>query len=305
MPAENKIPFILVTGFLGSGKTTFVKRLLERYAGDKRIGVIQNEYASANIDTEELKSVGKKFDVLEINKGSVFCVCLLANFIDSLADFIEEYKTEMIILEASGLSDPIAVTELLQHEKLRGKIYLLHTWCIIDAQNYFKVSRMADRINRQVRIADTLIINKTEIRVELEFLNPYAVIYESTYCAVEIDKEFSGLSENTVAWRRREDHSGIEPLDRAAINTVVLKTTYSISEDQLYKFISEVENKLIRMKGYINLKAGKPRSIQSEFGNTQIQDAYRYTGPTELIGLGYDITSAEFGRRFHDIRKGG
>jgi len=313
MTINDKIPFILVTGFLGSGKTTFIKRLLDRYSEGMRTGIIQNEYASANIDTADLQSTGKKFDVLEINNGSVFCVCLLANFIDSLANFIDEYQPEMIILEASGLSDPIAVAELLQHEKLRDKIYLLHIWCIIDAQNYLRIGRMADRVKRQIRIADTLIINKTdlgenrisEIRDELKSLNSYADIQESSYCKVEFDRNLFDLPVETVAWKRRNNHSGIKPSGRAEINTVVLKTTFQISRTQLSKFIAEVENKLIRIKGFINLSNGRKVMIQSGFGKTGISETNYYSGPTELIGLGYEISSAEFGRRFHEIRKGG
>jgi G3E family GTPase len=51
MRADFKIPLILVTGFLGAGKTTFIKRLLEKYSDGRRIGIVQNEYASANIDS--------------------------------------------------------------------------------------------------------------------------------------------------------------------------------------------------------------------------------------------------------------
>ena len=85
-----KIPFYLVTGFLGSGKTTLIKQFIERYADSKKIAIIQNEYAEVNIDSRELKLTGKSFELLEMNNGSVFCVCLLGSFIHSLADFIHQ-----------------------------------------------------------------------------------------------------------------------------------------------------------------------------------------------------------------------
>jgi G3E family GTPase len=104
-----KIPFYLVTGFLGSGKTTLLKAYLEKYSDSRKIAIIQNEFAEVNIDSRELQRTGKSFDILEMNNGSVFCVCLLGDFVHSLHDFIQQHNPEVIILEASGLSDPISL----------------------------------------------------------------------------------------------------------------------------------------------------------------------------------------------------
>ncbi len=58
MVQKRNIPLVLVTGFLGSGKTTLVKYLLENMDPGLRIGIVQNEYASASIDTSELQECG-------------------------------------------------------------------------------------------------------------------------------------------------------------------------------------------------------------------------------------------------------
>ena len=85
-----KIPFHIVSGFLGSGKTTFLKQIIDNYSDKYKLGIIQNEFASANIDGIELEASGKSFKLLRINKGSVFCVCLLGDFARSLEKFIDE-----------------------------------------------------------------------------------------------------------------------------------------------------------------------------------------------------------------------
>ena len=107
---------------MGSGKTTFLKRMLAAHQSEKKIAIIQNEFAPANIDGEDLKRDGKNFEILEINNGSVFCVCLLSNFISSLTEFIKAHKPDVIFLEASGLSDPIAIAQLLDFEDLVNQI---------------------------------------------------------------------------------------------------------------------------------------------------------------------------------------
>lgn len=304
-----KIPLILVTGFLGSGKTTYIRQLLDNYADARRIGIIQNEYASANIDTAELSASGKKFHILEINKGSVFCVCLLANFIDSLAAFIDSHSPDLLIIESSGLSDPINIAEIMQHEKLSGKTFLLQSVCIIDLINFHKVIRLSERLKRQIMIADTILLNKfdagresvEEISGQVRKLNPFAELLKTSFCRTDNYPGREQVPGNPVA-ERMNFH--LEPSGRADIKTVVLKTTRTFPEKYLDQFISEMEHRCIRIKGFINLENSKMMSVQSEFGKTRLKEIDYYAGPTELIGIGNDISPEEFGRRFHELRKG-
>ena len=118
------IPFHIVSGFLGSGKTTFLKRIIENYAGSMKVGIIQNEFSPANIDGVDLKDTNKEFSLLEINNGSVFCVCLLTDFARSLEKFIDEIHPEIVVMEASGLSDPTSISEILSSGSLGKKMHL-------------------------------------------------------------------------------------------------------------------------------------------------------------------------------------
>jgi G3E family GTPase len=312
MVQKRNIPLVLVTGFLGSGKTTLVKYLLENIDPAIRVGIVQNEYASASIDTTELQSVDRKFEVLEVNNGSVFCVCLLGSFIDSLAEFIDKYNPYLVLIEASGLSDPIAIAEILQHGKLVERVYLSAVWCIIDGQNYHKVSKMNTRVQRQVMIADRIIINKSDLMEVnpdallpvLKDLNPDAEITTCTFCQVPLNLIHEPVNE-PLALLKEFQHRQYEPTGRAEISTVVLRTSRPIDRKGLDTFISEVESKLIRLKGFVLLENQKVISIQSEFGHTRLSVVTHYYGNTELVGLGWDISPANFGRRFHDIRKSG
>jgi len=310
MVQKRNIPLILVTGFLGSGKTTLVKYLLKNMDAGLRIGIVQNEYASANIDTAELQMVDRTFEVLEVNNGSVFCVCLLGSFIESLADFTDQYNPDLVMIEASGLSDPIAIAEILQHKKLVDRVYLSAVWCIIDGQNYHKVSKMNTRVERQVKIADRIILNKSDLiegntdalLAVLSALNPDAGITTTSYCQVPLPMVHEPVLE-PLALLKETEHRSYEPGGRAEISTVVLRTSRPIGRSGLEAFIREVENKLVRFKGFVLLSDQRIISIQSEFGQTRIKEVDHYQGNTELIGLGWDISPADFGRRFHDIRK--
>ncbi len=304
------IPLVLVTGFLGSGKTTLIKYLLANLDPARRVGIVQNEYASASIDTSELQSVNRKFEVLEVNQGSVFCVCLLGPFIDSLAEFTDRYNPDLLMIEASGLSDPIALAEILQHEKLVARIYLSEVWCIVDGQNYHRVGKMNTRVERQVMIADRILLNKSDLMEHppdallqvLKSLNPEAEIVLTTYCRVPVQMLRELVSE-PLALLKNTEHRKYEPAGKAEISTVVLRTARPMDPAGLSAFISQVEGKLIRLKGFVLLTDQKIVSIQSEFGRTRMKEVDYYRGNTELVGLGWDISPADFGRKFHDIRK--
>ena len=140
-----RIPFFLITGFLGSGKTTLLKNIVNQFADDKKLAIIQNEFAAANIDKKELRETNKSFKLLEINRGSAFCVCLLSSFTKSLRDFIDAHQPDAIFLEATGLSDPIAIAEILNDAKF-DDVYLSYVWCIADAMNFHKTGSMITRV---------------------------------------------------------------------------------------------------------------------------------------------------------------
>lgn len=306
-----KIPFILITGFLGSGKTTFLNELIAKFSGTYRLGIIQNEFAKGNVDGQQLKRSTKTFDLLEINNGSVFCVCLLSSFTQSLNDFIEEYNPDMIFLEASGLSDPISIAELLQTGELKEKLYLSYIWTLIDAGNFLKIGKTLPRIQHQVRIADEVLINKadlgsenlSEIKNWIKKHNPYCSIQETNYCRRELDIDIFPNSKDPVALKRSVEHSFIDRGDSPDTSSYVIKTTRKISSHSLKQFLEEVAPKAYRIKGFVRLDSGETMAIQSVFGKLNMEIVKDYLGPTELIGIGPSIDSLSFGKRFREYQK--
>ncbi len=158
------IPLQLVTGFLGSGKTTFLKNYMNEFSGSRRIGIIQNEFSELNVDRIELEQNNPGFEILEVNNGSVFCVCLLGSFVDSLSEFIDQVHPDELIMEASGMSDPLSIGQILQSPKLKQKVYLDRVWCLVDAVNFKRISSIQTRINHQIRI----VIRLSSIRQTLQ-----------------------------------------------------------------------------------------------------------------------------------------
>jgi G3E family GTPase len=297
----NKIPFHIISGFLGSGKTTFLKRIIDRYSAEFKIGIIQNEFAPANIDGTELKKSDKHFNLLEINNGSVFCVCLLGDFVRSLEKFIDEYQPDILIIEASGLSDTTSIAEVVSAGSLSEKIYLASNWCIVDAQNFAKAGLMKQRVFHQLRMADVVVINKTDlvepgidlIRAEIKKSNPFAEIRETTYC--NIDFELGNSAINKLYFGE------IKSLPRPSVNSMVIKTGRKISKKSLEFFLNEWAPKAYRIKGFVNLKEGKTAAVQCTISSVEIVEIANDFHPTELIAISDQFTLREWNQAFKEL----
>ena len=295
------IPLFLVTGFLGSGKTTLVERFINIYADQKRIAVIQNEFASGQVAGLELSRTGKSFEMLEVNRGSVFCVCLISDFVKLLHELIQTRPVDAIILEATGLADPIAVGQLLEAHNLKDRVHLAHVWCVVDAVNFLKLSQNITRIIHQVQVADTVIINKTDlsnkdlpyIKEKIKALNPFANIYESTFCDISFKNEFSEY-EDQIKSRNHLNEKNIQSGPRPDLNSVVYRHTKSVSRKNFEKFIQFVEKKLFRLKGFVKLEDDSILAVQSCFGVTTIEKIKYISGQTEFIAIGPGIDHKEF-----------
>lgn len=287
----NKIPFFLVTGFLGSGKTTLIKQFIDRYADSKKIAIIQNEFAEVNIDSRELRRTGKSFELLEMNNGSVFCVCLLGSFVHSLSDFIGEHQPELIILEASGLSDPISISQVISAPALHHLIWLAHTYTVVDAPNFNKTIERIGRNVHQIRVADTIVLNKCDlagellpgIRTKLLSVNPFAKVIETTFAQIEFitGSEFRPpLPVNEI---EKFPKSG-----KPDISSAVIKLNKAVTRENLDGFILKYSRLTYRIKGYVMATEGN-FAVQTSFEQIEIAPISEILYLTEIVIIGPEI----------------
>jgi G3E family GTPase len=298
-----KIPFYLVTGFLGSGKTTLLKRYLEKYSETRKIAIIQNEFAEVNIDTHDLQQTGKTFEILEMNNGSVFCVCLLGDFVHSLHDFILQHNPDVLILEASGLSDPISISQVLGSQPLRNLIWLAHTYTVVDALNFRKTLERVGRNAHQIRVADTVILNKcdlvrdtiSEIEIHIKALNPFAKIIKTSYCKIKFNEGLSFHPPVSMAVNGSDEIAG-----RPDIDSLVVKTTKHISSANLLLLIDKWSKITLRIKGYIQTDEGAV-AVQTSFDKVEILPLPVYNYPTQVVVLGQKLDGKAIQQEFESL----
>jgi G3E family GTPase len=295
--------FNLITGFLGSGKTSLIKNILDEYSQKKRIAVIQNEFAPTGIDGKELKRSANDFHLIEINNGSVFCVCMLGSFIQAMEKLIKDYQPEMIFLEASGLADPINIIELLQSPQIKDHITLKYILSVVDAPNFMKGAKALPRYRHQIMVSDYVLINKTdlfegnisEISKEIKELNPYAELSETQYCQIPAGIFYSESSNANIAAKK---FIGRESEGRPSMNVGVVRTHQKISRENLVLLIQKIQKDCPRIKAYVNLLEGKIAAVQSVYDDLQIEIIDSYLGPTELIFFSEKLSLKDFRELF-------
>lgn len=150
---------ILITGFLGAGKTTLLTALLRHYAG-RRVHLIVNEFGQAGVDGALLEGQGAS--LREIVNGSIFCACRLDQFEAALTE-AQALAPELLLVEASGLSDPTAIRTLLEQGGLWPAIHYRGCIALADATRLHKVIDTARVCHRQLSVADLILLTKTDL----------------------------------------------------------------------------------------------------------------------------------------------
>ena len=222
--AADKIPVTILTGFLGSGKTTLLNYILREHHG-KRIAVIENEFGEIDIDTDLV--VASDEEIFEMSNG---CICCVTSVRGDLLEVIRKlmsrkHKIDYILLETSGLADPMPVAQaffvddpVLEEVSLDSIVALVdaaHIEPHLDAVSYDGIDNQAVD---QIVSADRIIVNKIDlvdhdavdrIKGRVRALNQRSEIDASSYAQVNLDA-ILGVRAFEVSQRAASDPSFLD-----------------------------------------------------------------------------------------------
>lgn len=272
----------LITGFLGAGKTTFLKNFIRLFAGQK-IQFIVNEFGQEGVDGALLAGFGAYLN--EISGGSVFCSCRLEQFEKALRQSAD-INADVILVEASGLSDPTGVRKLFSQTERFPNIDYQGAVCLVDAARFPKIYATARACVKQLAASDVAVVNKTDVASGEQLAKTLELI-----CGQRPDMPVLQTAFGAV------DASILEALERAkslpednmpltadlTLQRLMIQIAPTITPYELQKFIEMFAENTFRVKGFIDTTEGL-RMADCVGNVVSVKHWDRQTVPLERIG---------------------
>jgi G3E family GTPase len=193
---DRRIPATVVTGWLGSGKTTLINHILHHQHG-KKLAVIVNEFGAVSIDGQ-LVVHDEDAQLVEFNNGCLCCT-VRGDLVDTLGRLKERAgQLDGILIETTGLADPAPVAStFFVSDSVKSDIRLDSFVTLVDAVNLEKNLLQSTEAQEQVAFSDIILINKLDLvsnedvaRIERKVreLNPLARVYHTTNSEIDLDR---------------------------------------------------------------------------------------------------------------------
>ena len=209
---DNRIPCTILTGYLGSGKTTLVNHILTDKTHKKKIAIIENEFGDVGIDDALMAKNAKEQveeEIIEMMNGCICCT-VRQDLVVVLKKFADRIKAgtlknlDCVIIETTGMADPAPVAqtffvddEVSKSFRLDGIVTLIDAKHVEQHLDEEKPEGEENEAIEQVAFADRMILNKTDLATEddlarlekrLKSMNSSAPIIRSTRSAVSVDQ---------------------------------------------------------------------------------------------------------------------
>lgn len=253
---QNKICLYVISGFLGSGKTTFLQKMIDAFPG-KKVGVLVNELGQTGIDTKRIKR--QELQMVELTNGSIYCACLKGDFIKALIQMSEQ-QIDVLLIENSGMADPANIHRVLSELKgLAKRPYdYCGSICIIDAVSFLRHVRVLVSVTNQVKAANTVLVNKSDLVDQTVIAQIHQKIEEINPQARIIDTVYANTPQNEIL-RSCKDNAFDEETSNKCYNkplSYMLTWNQLLSTETLFLFMKAVADEMYRMKGNALTKEG-------------------------------------------------
>ncbi|HEX2689652.1 MAG TPA: GTP-binding protein [Kofleriaceae bacterium] len=321
-----RVPFTILTGWLGAGKTTALNRMLAAQHG-KRIAVLVNELGRISIDTQLI--VGRGGDVLELAGGCVCCKVDIKNDLwDGIGDIIARSSPDSVVLETTGIAEPAAILDGLVRvpDAVRDRIQPAGVICVVDAEAGAGAVESRDEAREQATSADRVLITKLDVAGKGSVRKTHAVLDaiapHAERAAFPADDAGARAMTSWVieprklrAWSERaRSHDADHDHDRGhhhgnQIVAVTFSDDAPLVGERVLAYLESLGERLVRAKGFVHLAGEARRGFVERAGiRTELRHEGEWGhGPrrTELVLIGDDLDEAAIHRALWACRAAG
>jgi Putative GTPases (G3E family) len=286
----------VISGFLGSGKTTLVKKLLQVHQKEKVV-LIENEFGDIGIDGELIEREG--FEVFEISSGCICCI-MQKDFLQVLARIIAEFHPQRIIIEPTGISILSEIIDILRKPEFVSLLQINSLVTVVDSVNYFEqCEAFGEFFEDQITNASLLTLSKSQfvdsisidkIITSLREFNQDGEIISKPWDSLEPSELESLLDAQADLDLSDVLHTDYKPCRENEFDVLAIKTSRVYSQEDLEQILSLLNKPLygqiLRGKGFLK---GPQGYWDFSYTNGQFmvsKSRFKTSGKLCLIGKG-------------------
>jgi G3E family GTPase len=283
---------VLVGGFLGSGKTTLMRRLIvDAHVRGFKIAVIVNEFGATDMDSNILRELEREAASEILTGIAGGCACCTGQdelhwTLLEIGQRTDETRPDIILMEASGVADPILLLDVTTATQLLPLVRPALLVSVVDVERYADLQAdVAPLLRRQVQMADVIILNKSDLastsqlqksRDELAQLNSHARFEAATHCDVHCAPLWRSALHETQgsnAPRVLESEAGgkadNEPVPHTHFQSVVCPLPHPIERAVFEEALKNLSPNVWRAKGFVHLRGEGLHLLQYTGGGAQ------------------------------------
>lgn len=307
MKTPVETPTTVITGALGSGKTTIIVNLVKQLPQDYKLVWLKNEYGDVNIDSELANESNIK--TAEVLNGCLCCV-LIGKLSDAIAEILQKYSPERLIIETAGTAHPFPIVNEIHNTE---GIFLDGLITVVDALNYQVFEDKSYLARKQAEYVDLFIINKTGLVKEKELedvLDDVYDLYPNTPkvqtkdgtvqpdLLIGLDSRFiskGGIEDLSEVYTPEEGHKEKQKHYHHAddVDTFSFSSALTFNLDKLEKALASLKPTLFyRIKGIVKSPKGF-MLLNVVLGRVTWQKLSKYSGDTRITLMGRNISKLE------------
>lgn len=323
------LPVTIITGFLGSGKTTLLNHILNNQKG-MRTAVLVNEFGEISIDAQLI--VSSEEDLVELNNGCICCT-IRDDIAESVLRLMERSdKIDYLVVETTGLADPLPVALTFLGPELRDLTRLDSIVTLVDATNFAPDLFNSDVAYSQIAYGDVILLNKTDLVEEAEIerlekrireIKEDARILRTVNSAVPLELildtdlfQASSLPREEAHDHPSHDHhdhdhdhdhcehpdhhhSHHSHIEADGFNSLAFESDQPFSLDAFQNFLNELPDAVFRAKGVLWFEESPERHIFHLSGRryTLSSDEWPRQPKNQLVLIGQRLDTAQLRKK--------